>query len=174
MRPALVLFAALLLVAPDIRAQATLPVDSRVRVTLQNGQQVTGRVGEVRGDTIVLIEDGLLRHPRVRLHADQLTRVDVSVAKQVSASRVIGGALMGALGGLIVKRLMPTPTALRCDADICFTDEKSNAPVLVGAGGGFVLGLLIPVDRWRAVPPPVRIGLYGDFRHTHFGVSLAF
>ena len=173
-RAVLALLATLLIGAPRIQAQTTLPVDSRLRVTLQDGQQVIGRVAETRGDTVVVIKDGMLRQPRVRLHADQITRVDVSRGKYVSVGRVIGGGLVGALVGLVVVRLTPEPTTLRCDGDICRTDPKSNAAVLVGAAGGVLLGLVVPVDRWHPVAPPVRVGLGGDARQARLGFSFAF
>ena len=174
MRVTLALFVTLLISAPAVRTQATVAADSRVRVTLQHGQQVIGRVAEVRGDTVVVIKDGLLWRPRVVLRADQMTGVDVSRGKYVSVGRVIAGGLVGALGGLIVYRLMPEPTSYRCSGDVCITKEKSKAPFLIGASGGVILGVVLPVDQWQAVPPPVRLGLGGDFRQARLGVSFAF
>jgi hypothetical protein len=118
------LFAALLLVVPGTGAQTIVPADSRVRATLQDGEQVIGRIAEVRGDTLVVIRDGLLRHSRARLHADQVTRVDVSRGKYVSAERVISGGLLGALVGLVVVRLMPESNTVRCSGDVCTSKRR--------------------------------------------------
>ena len=170
-RARLALLATLLIVAPGIQAQATLAANARVRVSSWNGQQVIGRLAEVRGDTLVVIKDGLLWNPTYRIPLDRRTRVDVSRGKYVHPGRVIGGALLGALGGYIAGIFIPTT---ECSGDVCGTGPAFPAAMAIGVAGGVVLGVLTPADRWEAVSPPVRVGVGGDARHARIGVSLAF
>ena len=170
-RVVLMLLATLLLAAPTIQAQATLPANARVRVTSWNGERVIGRLAEVRGDTIVLVQDGLLWNPTFRIPVDRRTRVDVSRGKYVHAGRVIGGALLGVVGGFIAGMVF---TTTECSGDVCGTGPAFPAAMAIGIAGGVMLGVLTPADRWEAVPSPVRVGLGGDARHGRLGVSLAF
>ena len=170
-RAVLTLLATLLIAAPSIQAQTTLPANAKVRVTSWNGQRVTGRLAEVRGDTLVVVRDGLLWNPTYRIPLDRRTRVDVSRGKYVHPGRVIGGALLGVVGGFIGGMMF---TFTECSGDVCGTGPAFPAAMAIGIAGGVVLGVLTPADRWEAVPSPVRVGLGGDARHARLGVSLAF
>ena len=170
-RAQLALLATLLTAAPGIQAQSPLTANARVRVSSWNGQQVIGRLAEVRGDTLIVIKDGLLWNPTYRIPVDRTTRVDVSRGKYVHAGRVIGGALLGALGGYIAGFFISTT---ECSGDVCGTGPAFPAANAIGVAGGVMLGVFTPADRWEPVPKPVRVGLGGDGRHARVGVLLAF
>ena len=172
-----VMFAAiatLLVAVPTIHAQTTVPVNSRVRVTMRNGEGVTGRLAEVRGDTLIVIDEGLLFSSQYRIPAASTRRVDVSRGKAVSPVRVIGGALLGAAAGTLVVGVVPGLSKMECSADVCGAGPAFTEGLLVGTLGGVLLGVLTPADRWEAVPSPVRIGFGGDGRQARLAVSLAF
>lgn len=172
-RAMLVAMATLAVAAPALYAQTNLPPNSRVRVELRDGGHVIGRLTEVRADTLVVIDEGLILASKYHIPADRMRRVDVSRGKYVSAGRVFGGALLGAVGGYIAAFLVPG-VAHQCSADVCESGSGLAAAILVGIAGGVTLGYLTPADRWEAVPSPVRIGLGGDARNARLGVSFAF
>lgn len=173
-RATLALLAALLVAAPAAQAQTTLPLNSRVRVVSWNGQRVIGRLAEARGDTLIVIQDGLLWNPTFRIPFDRMTRVEISRGKYVHPGRVIGGALLGAVGAFIVVNVVPGLTTTECSVDVCSTGPAFFPAMFVGVAGGFALGVLTPADRWEAVPTPLRVGFGGDGRHARLGVSVAF
>jgi hypothetical protein len=173
-RAKVALLATLLIAAPAIQAQTTLPANARVRVTSWNGQRVIGRLAEVRGDTLMVVKDGLLWNPTYRIPLDRGTRVDVSRGKYVHAGRVIGGALLGAVAGFITVVAVPGISTTECSGDVCGTGPAFPAAMAIGVAGGIMLGVLTPADRWEAVHSPVRIGFGGDGQHGRLGVSLAF
>jgi hypothetical protein len=166
--------ATVMIAAPAIQAQTTVPVNSRVRVTMRDGQVAIGRLTEVRGDTLVVIDDGVLLDSKYRITTDRMTRVDVSRGKYVHAGRVVGGALLGAVGGVLTVSFVPRLAKTRCSGDVCGTGSAVVEGMVIGAAAGIVLGILTPADRWEAVPSPVRIGFGGDGRHARLGVSFAF
>lgn len=172
-RAMLVAITTLAMVTPVLHAQTTVPVNSRVRVSMRNGEHVIGRLTEVRGDTLVVIDDGVLLHSKYRIPADRMRRIDVSRGKYVSAGRVFGGALLGALGGYVAAFLVPG-VAEQCSADVCGTGSGFAAAIFVGIAGGVTLGVLTPADRWEAVPSPVRVGFGGGFREARVGLSVTF
>lgn len=172
-RAMLVAIATLAIAAPVLHAQTTVPVNSRVRVEFGHGERVIGKLTENRGDTLVVIDDGLILASKYRIPADRMRRIDVSRGKYVSAGRVFGGALLGALGGWIAAMVVPG-IATQCSADLCETGSGFALAMLVGIAGGVTLGVLTPADRWEAVPSPVRIGFGGDAQRARLGVSLSF
>jgi hypothetical protein len=161
----------LLIAAPTAYAQTNVPVNSRVRVELRNGQHVTGRLTDVRADTLVVIDDGLVWDSNHRIPADRMRRIDVSRGKYVHAGRVVGGALLGAVAGFIGGLVTATS---ECDGDVCGYGSTFPAAIAIGIAGGVTLGVLTPADRWEAVPSPVRVGVAGDGRHARLGLSFAF
>ena len=163
-------FATLGMVAPAVHAQSNIPANARVRVVSWNGQQVIGRLAETRGDTLVVVKDGLLWNPTYRIPVDRTTRVDVSRGKYVHPGRVVGGVLLGGLGGYIAGSLI---SITKCSGDVCGTGPAFPAALASGVAGGVMLGVFTPADRWEAVPKPVRVGFGGDGRHARVGVSLA-
>jgi small nuclear ribonucleoprotein (snRNP)-like protein len=172
-RAMLVAITTLAMATPVLHAQTTVPVNSRVRVSMRNGEHVIGRLTEVRGDTLVVIDNGVLLNSKYRIPADRMRRIDVSRGKHVSAGRVFGGALLGALGGYVAANVVPG-IAMQCSADVCGTGSGFAAAMLVGIAGGVTLGVLTPADRWEAVPSPVRVGFGGDPGRPRLGVSLSF
>lgn len=174
MRPTLVLLVALLAVAPPARTQTMVPPNTRVRVVSWNGQRVIGRLADARGDTLVVVQDGLLWSPTFRIPVDGRTRVDVSRGKYVHAGRVIGGALLGALGGFLAVTLVPGLSKTECSADVCGTSAAVGEGLIVGLAAGFTLGLLTRADRWEAVLPPVRVGFGSDNRRARLAIALSF
>ena len=170
-RATLALLATLLIVAPRVHAQSTIPANARVRITSWNGQRVIGRLAEVHGDTLIVIQHGVLWSPTFRIPVDRRTRVDVSRGKYVHPGRVIGGALLGVVGGFIAGMVFSTT---QCSGDVCGTGPAFPAAMAIGIAGGVILGVLTPADRWEGVPSPVRVGLGGDARRARVGVSLAF
>lgn len=174
MRPTLLLLVAIVILAPPIRAQTTVPPNSRVRVVAWNGDRVVGRLAEARGDTLVVVQDGLLWNPTLRIPLDRTTRVEVSRGKYVHPARVIGGALLGAVGGFLAVSVVPGLTNTECSADVCGTSPAIAEAMFIGVAGGVVLGILTPADRWEAVPAPVRVGFGSGVREARVGVSLTF
>ena len=173
-RAKLAFLATLLVAASDVAAQSTLAANSRVRVVSWNGQRVIGRLAKIRGDTLIVVQDGLLWNPTYRIPVDRATRVEVSRGKYVHPARVIGGALLGAAAGVLTVHVVPGLTKTRCSADVCGTSSAVGEGMVIGAAAGVVLGVLTPADRWEAVPKPVRLGLGGDARQARLGVSLSF
>ena len=173
-RAKLGLLATLVIIPPRVHAQTSLPENARVRVTSWNGERVIGRLAEVRGDTLVVVQDGLLWNPMYRIPVDRRTRVDISRGKYVHPGRVIGGAVLGAVGAFMAVSLVPGLTRTRCSGDVCSTSPAIDEALFVGVAGGVILGVLTPGDRWETVHSPVRVGLGGDARHARLGVSLAF
>jgi hypothetical protein len=102
-----------------------------------------------------------------------MRRIDVSRGKYVSAGRVFGGALLGAIGALAAVVVVPG-LAEHCSADVCDFGSGFAAAMLVGIAGGVTLGVLTPADRWEAVPSPLRVGAGGGVRRARLGVSLSF
>ena len=171
-RASLAVITTLLIAAPAIHAQTTVPLNSRVRVEFGDGERVIGTLTGDRGDTLIVIRDGLLWDSKYRIPARRITRVDVSRGKHVSRGRVVGSAVLGAVGGMLMVYVIPELSS-QCSDDVCAGPRAMEAMV-VGAASGVIIGSLIPVDRWEAVPRPVRVGLGGDARHARLGISLAF
>ena len=172
-RAMLAAIATLLIAAPAIRAQTTVPVNSRVRVEFGDGERVIGKLTENRGDTLVVIDEGLIWDSKYRIPADRMRRIDVSREKYVSAGRLFGGALLGALGALVTVAVVPGLVEY-CSGDTCDLGSGFAAAMLVGIAGGVTLGYLTPADRWEAVPSPVRVGVGGGGQRARLGISLAF
>jgi len=165
--------ATLLIATPRAHAQTHLPANSRVRVEFQDGHHVIGRLTDVRADTLVVVDDGLIWDSKYRIPADRMRRLDVSRGKYVHAGRVIGGALLGAVAGYVAALVVPG-VGMQCSADLCESGAGLAAAILVGIAGGVTLGMLTPADHWEAVPRPVRVGAGGDRQYTRLGISLAF
>ena len=172
-RALLAAIATVVMAAPAVHAQTTVPVNSRVRIEFGNGERVIGELTEKRGDTLVVIDEGLILDSKYRIPADRVRRVDVSRGKYVSAGRVFGGALLGAVAGYIAGLVVPG-IATQCSADLCETGAGLPLAMLVGIAGGVTLGVLTPADRWEAVPSPVRVGFGGGFREARVSLSVTF
>lgn len=169
----LVCLTTLLFVAPVMRAQTSVPPDSRVRVTLRDERRVTGKLSDVRGDTLVVIGDGLLFHPTWRVPGDQTKSVEVSRGKYRSAGRVVAGGLLGAGLAFLATRTIPGLVDDECSADVCSSPSVAG-PVFVGFLGGGVLGAFSRGDRWESVPRPVRVGFGGEPDGARLGIAFAF
>ena len=163
----------LLLVASALRAQATLPVDSRVRVSLRNGSTVTGRLAAIRGDTLVVVEDGLVLHLTARIPADRMTRIEMSRGEYTHPGRVFGGAVLGAVGSLVLIYAVPGLVDDGCSGDVC-SGPSFEVPLFIGAIAGAILGGLDKADRWESVPVPIRLGFDSGLQRAHVGVAIAF
>jgi hypothetical protein len=172
-RAMLAAIATLLMAAPSVYTQTNVPANSRVRVEMRDGHHVIGRLTDVRADTLVVIDDGLILDSKYHIPGNQVRRIDVSREKYVSAGRVVGGALVGAVAGYVAAFLVPG-LAQQCSADVCESGSGLAAAILVGIGAGVTLGYLTPADRWEAVPSPVRVGLGGDATHARVGILIAF
>jgi small nuclear ribonucleoprotein (snRNP)-like protein len=165
--------AGLLIAAPGVHAQTSLPANSRVRVELRDGHRVIGRLTHVSSDTLVVIDEGLILDSTHRIPTDRMRRIDVSRGKYVHAGRVIGGGLLGAVGAFVLAALVPGLVD-QCSADVCESGAGLGVAMLVGIAGGVTLGMLTPADHWEAVPPPVRVGSGGHAQYRRIGISLAF
>jgi hypothetical protein len=154
-------------------AQATVPADSRVRVSLRDGSQVTGKLSEVRGDTLIVISDGMLFHPTWRVSADETKSVEVSRGRERSGEHVLAAALLGAGLGALAALAVPGLADDGCSGDVC--DGPSLAvPMLLGLSIGAALGGLSRVDRWETLSTPVRLGFGVAPEGARLGLSLAF
>ena len=172
-RASFALLIPLLVAASTVRAQTTVPVDSRVRVSLRNGSTVTGRLAAIRGDTIVVVEDGLVLHLTARIPADRMTRIEMSRGEYTHPGRVFGGAVLGAVGSLVLIGVVPGLVDDGCSGDVC-SGPSLTVPLAIGTIAGAILGGLDKADRWESVPVPVRLGFGGGFQRTHIGIAVAF
>ena len=172
-RATLAAVATVLIAAPSVYGQTNLPANSRVRVELRDGSHVVGRLTHIESDTLVVIDEGLILDSRHRIPTDRMRRLDVSRERYVHPGRVIGGAVLGAVGALVAAALIPGLVE-ECSGDVCDSGAGLAAAMLVGIAGGAALGYLTPADRWEAVPSPVRLGFGGDARHARVGISVAF
>jgi hypothetical protein len=168
-RAVLAIVTTLLVALRGAAAQTTLQADARVRVSLRDGHPVIGRLAEVRGDTLVVIRDGVFFHPTYRLAPDVTTRVDVSQGKYVSSGYVLAGMLLG-LGGAFVFSMLNGP---ECSGDVCSSELEAKTLFLGGVAGA-LLPVAFPIDRWEPIPRPIRLGLGGGLRHGRLGGTIAF
>lgn len=145
-------------VAEQLAAQARprLVPSARVRLTLaeRTGRPpLLGRLVLFEPDAVTIVPRGRVRTRRFLLH--ELERLEVSAGQDPWLR--YGGLLLGtAIGTAVGLRVLGDDE--RClgrppDAPGC---RWETAPVLVGAGGGFILSgiavaLLLP-ERWRRVP----------------------
>lgn len=175
MRRHLAVAAVALLVAGPLRAQSdtasTWPVGSRVRVSTQTTRKVVGKLSEVRGDTLVIrTGSGLIRFRR-KVHADSSLSIEISRERYVSARRIAGGALAGAIGGVLLSVVLDEAVGDICVFGECSTSDPDYARgALIGGVGGALAGAMSFADRWEKVPSPVRVSVEPGGRRAQLGL----
>ena len=167
----LALLVTLFIAGPVVHAQTTIPASSKVRVSLRDGSRVTGKLVDVRGDTVIVAKrNGLV----IAVPGHLTRRVAVSRGKRASAGRVISGALAGAAASLLATAVIPELSSMKCSADVCYAGPEFEKALVIGMIGGGMVGAMFVVDRWETVPGPLRVGFGGDGRRARLGVSFAF
>jgi len=141
----------------DAGAQVILPPPgTRVRVTLDTSEQVTGKLAGAHRDTLLVRPE--LQETDRAMALGSLTRLEVSrgIRPQTGKGALIGlvsGAAAGAASGMVV-----------CSGGNCVNsgeDLTTLVPVVLGIGGGVVgagVGALIGSrfrgEHWRTFPLP--------------------
>lgn len=159
----ILLSAALLAVAPEIRGQSmeNLAAGTRVRVAAPATGRVVGTVTEVRGDTLLVTSRrGVHALPASSIRSLQVSRgrsPRLTSALQGGAIGLATGVVGGVAGALIADLTIPDDACDSGETDLlCFsTGESALLGVIVGApfgaASGAVLGLVFPRERWRSV-----------------------
>jgi hypothetical protein len=133
----------------------------RVRIRVETGDRVVGKLAEVRGDTLLIQEDGVWFAPRTRVPMSSVHRIEVSRGRYISGRNLTVGILAGVAFGFFTLLIVEDQMQNVCIFGDCSdpSGDVANA-VLLGAGAGLVLGLTKRADRWAEVPAhPVRVGL---------------
>ena len=150
---------ALILVAPSALAAQSVSPGTRVRVkSAQVVAPIVGTYQALRGDTVVVIEDGTAAKIW-SFKTASIDRLEVSAGMKGHNRRpMTRGGLIGAGVGAGVGIL--TATALESATDDKYSEVLSAA---VGAGlgaiAGAVYGARVPEEHWNSVPVPRRVGV---------------
>jgi hypothetical protein len=179
MRRHLAVVAVALVAASPVSAQAdtasTWPIGSRVRVSTLATGKVVGKLSEVRGDTLVIRKGSGLIKFRRKVHADSTLSMEISRDRYVSGRRVAGGALAGAVGGVLLTMLLTEAVGDICVLGECSPpDPDYGRAAVIGLVGGAAAGAVSLVDRWEKVPSPVRVGFEPSRRQARVALTLAF
>jgi hypothetical protein len=154
--------AALLAVAPAVRAQSTdeLSAGTRVRVAAPATGRLVGTITEVRRDTLLVLARGEVH----ALPISSIRTLQVSRGRPPRLASALEGGAIGLLtaaisgGGSLALASLVMPDS--CDGEgggvLCFsTGEWALVGVAIGAplgaASGAVAGLIFPRERWRSV-----------------------
>lgn len=137
---------------------------SRVRIWTFANRSVTGDLVNVRGDTLVIRTarelSPQMRHVPVGkvelIPGSTVARIEVSRGRGFQAERVVAGAALGAVAGVV------TAAVVDASGRVMFGEYAESSlgygeAAAVGAAIGAVLGAASPGDRWEEAertPPP--------------------
>ena len=179
MRRHLAVAALALVVAGPLSAQSdtasTWPVGSRVRVSTQTTRKIVGKLSEVRGDTLVIrTGSGLIKFRR-KVHVDSTLNVEISRGQYVSANRVAGGALAGAVGGVLLTMVLSEAMGDLCVLGECSSrDTDYGRAAVIGGVGGALAGAMSLADRWEQVRTPLRVSFQPGRQQARVALTFAF
>ena len=166
--------AALVLVAPSALAAQSVAPGTRIRVkSAQVVAPIIGTYQTLRGDTVVMIEDGTAAKIW-NFRASTIDRLEVSAGmKGHNRGPMTRWALIGAGGGAVAGWL--TAVALESASNDKYSDILSAA---VGAGlgaiGGALYGSRVQEENWNTVPVPRRVGFMPTRDGFRVGFSASF
>jgi hypothetical protein len=166
--------AVLVLVAPCALAAQSIAPGTRIRVkSAQVVAPIVGTYQTLRGDTVVVIEDGTAAKIW-SFKTSTIDRLEVSAGmKGHNRGPMTKWALIGAGGGAAAGWL--TAVALESASDDQYSDFLSAA---VGAGlgaiAGAVYGSRVLEEHWDSVPVPRRVGLMPTRDGFRVGFSASF
>ena len=165
---------ALVLVAPSALAAQSVSAGTRVRVkSPQVVAPIIGTFQTVRGDTVVVIEDGTAAKIW-NFRTSSIERLEVSAGmKGHNRGPMTRWALIGAGVGAAAGWL--TAMALEASTEDKYSDVLSAG---VGAGlgaiGGAAYGSRIQEENWNSAPVPRRVGFMPTRDGFRVGFSASF